>query len=457
VLRGIGRFLRGIGLGLRGIGIGLLAIGRGLFAVVRAIGRGVRAAARGLRRVSRGHPVADWVAWFVAVVLSFISFGTGGVMYDVDSLGWGLMPFVGALIGLPFGLVVRRPLLGWGVSIGSAVAMSVLMPVQAEAGIPWPWHIVQGLVMLALLFAVCVTERTRVALVAWVTTTVLWVGATPSEQSAAWGVAVTTVALFGWLAGRLARTRTALRRQTELSEEERARRVRLQERARIARDLHDIVAHHMSLIVVQAETAPFRVPGLSDPARAELTSIGEAARAALTETRALLTVLRQEEDAPQDAPQPGVEQIEDLCAAARRAGAVVDAAVEPIGDRLRPGTALAAYRIVQEALSNASRHAPGARVRVVVGVEPWPDGERCTVAVTNTRAPGALPGGGVSAAAGHGITGMSERAAAEGGTLTAGRTPDGGFAVVATLPLADAAVSVVQPPAEPEPVRGRRG
>jgi signal transduction histidine kinase len=331
------------------------------------------------------------------------------------------------------------------------------MPVLASAGIPWPWHIVQGLVMLALLFGVCVTERTRVALAAWAATAVLWVVATPPEQSAAWGVAVTTVALFGWLAGRLARTRRALRRQTEIGDEERARRVRLQERARIARDLHDIVAHHMSLIVVQAETAAFRVPDLSEPARAELSSIGEAARAALTETRALLTVLRQDEDAPQDAPQPGVEQIEDLCAAARRAGAAVDAAIEPVGDRLRPGTALAAYRIVQEALSNASRHAPGARVRVVVAVEPWPDGDRCMVAVTNTPVPGAPRGAAPAGAAGHGITGMSERAAAEGGTLTAGRTPDGGFAVVATLPLADVAAGPAEPVAEPEPVRGRRG
>jgi signal transduction histidine kinase len=264
----------------------------------------------------------------------------------------------------------------------------------------------------------------------------------PGEQVAGWMVGVTVVAIVGVLAGRLARARRALAEQAELSEAEKARRVVLEERTRIARDLHDIVAHHMSLVVVQAETAPYRVADLSDAARAELDSISTSARSALAETRALLAVLRQEGDAAEHAPQPGVGDLGPLLDGARRAGVPLTADVRVPEGALRPGTSLAAYRIVQEALANASRHAAGAAVRASVVHE----GDHLRVTVVNGPVPGGLPWdptGGQPVREGHGLTGMRERVGAEGGTLWAGLTSEGGFAVDATLPLS--------PDSQPQP------
>jgi signal transduction histidine kinase len=177
---------------------------------------------------------------------------------------------------------------------------------------------------------------------------------------------------------------------------------------------------------VQTETASYRVPDLTESARAELLSIGESARSALTETRALLAVLRQDGQAVEEAPQPGLVQVNELVEAAQRAGVKLTAKISGDLDVLRPGTSLAAYRIVQEALANAARHAPGAPVLLAVEsaageVRLW---------VENGPVPGAAPDGlPVTGTVGHGITGMRERAAAAGGKLDLGPTPGGGFAV----------------------------
>jgi len=196
----------------------------------------------------------------------------------------------------------------------------------------------------------------------------------------------------------------------------------LEERTRIARDLHDIVAHHMSLVVVQAETAGYRVPDLSESARAELLSIGETARSALAETRALLAVLRQDGQAVEDAPQPGLTQVGDLVETAQRAGVRLTAEISGDLGVLRPGASLAGYRIAQEALANVARHAPGVPARLQAQVEPG--GVR--LQVENGPVPGVDAVVGVP---GHGITGMRERAAAAGARLELGPTADGGFRV----------------------------
>jgi signal transduction histidine kinase len=202
------------------------------------------------------------------------------------------------------------------------------------------------------------------------------------------------------------------------------------ERARIARELHDVVAHHISMIAVQAETARLTTPGLPDEGARRLIAIGDTARNALTEMRRLLGVLRSDAgDEPSERrPQPGLEQLNDLIDAAREsAGAstrlILRGRVVPV----EPGVALTAYRIIQEALTNARRHAPGAAVDVELAYAE-------TVLHVRVRDNGPGPPAGGSASAGHGLLGMRERAAMVGGTLRAGPAAVGGFLVEAALP-----------------------
>jgi signal transduction histidine kinase len=364
--------------------------------------------------------------------MTFIAFGVATATMDVGRIGLGVTPFIGALAGLPLALATTRPLLGWGVSVLGAFVIALL---PGQQSLPWPWGVPHGLVLLALLLAVSAREPLLRTTAAWLTTLALFAWGVPPGTEAGWSVGVTVVVVIGLLAGRLVRSNRALAEQAEVTASEKAQRVLLEERARIARDLHDIVAHHMSLVVVQAETAPYRVEGLSPAAEAELESISASARAALTETRALLSVLRREGDDPQTAPQPGIPDVDELVRRACAAGADVSLQRGSPLPELRPGTSLAAYRIVQEALANAARHAPGARVHVWLGA----NDESVQVRVVNEPPPGAGPlalgdGEPVPFTPGHGVTGMQERATAEGGHIHVGPTAEGGFAVVATLP-----------------------
>jgi signal transduction histidine kinase len=215
------------------------------------------------------------------------------------------------------------------------------------------------------------------------------------------------------------------------------------ERARIARELHDVVAHHISMIAVQAETGRLTTPGLPDAGAQRFAAIGDTARAGLTEMRRLLGVLR--EDAEQDKepqpdlepagparmsadrrPQPGLPQLGDLVDGAREAsGSVVRLIMSGQAARLDPGVELAAYRIVQEALTNARRHAPGAAVDIEL---------RYADDALRLRIRDNGPGQTARYHAGHGLLGMRERAAAVGGSLRTGDAGGGGFLVEAELP-----------------------
>ena len=201
------------------------------------------------------------------------------------------------------------------------------------------------------------------------------------------------------------------------------------ERARIAGELHDVVAHHISMISVQAETARLTTPGMPPEGARRLLAIGETARTALTEMRRLLGVLREDAGmaTAARAPQPGMRELLGLVDQARDAGGartrlIVHGRVVP----LDPGVELTAYRLVQESLTNARKHAPGAAVDVEI--QYLPDVLRLRV---RDNGPGPAAG-----AAGHGLPGMRERVASVGGTLTTGPADTGGFLVEARLPAA---------------------
>jgi len=200
------------------------------------------------------------------------------------------------------------------------------------------------------------------------------------------------------------------------------------ERARIARELHDVVAHHISMVAVQAETARLTTPGMPGLGAQRLTAIGDTARAALTEMRRLLGVLREDAETAADLrPQPGLAQLVELLDETRDAsGAATRLIVSGQLVPLDPGVELAAYRIVQEALTNVRRHAPGAATDVEL---------RLADGVLWLRIRDNGPGPPVaSTATGHGLAGMRERATAVGGSLRAGAARNGGFLVEATLP-----------------------
>jgi signal transduction histidine kinase len=199
------------------------------------------------------------------------------------------------------------------------------------------------------------------------------------------------------------------------------------ERAAIARELHDVVAHHMSVMVVQAGAA--RAVGARDPAAAAeaLRQIEASGRTGLAEMRRLLEVLKAEEDGDGRAPQPGLARLGELLDAMRASGLPVEAVVEGAPRALSPGVDLSAYRIVQEALTNSLRHAGGASARVVVRYEP--DALGLEIA---DDGPG--PPEDSEASGGHGLIGMRERVQLFGGELEAGPRPGGGFLVRARLP-----------------------
>jgi signal transduction histidine kinase len=202
------------------------------------------------------------------------------------------------------------------------------------------------------------------------------------------------------------------------------------ERARISRELHDVVAHHISMIAVQAESARLTTPGMPAAGAQRLSAIGDTARSALTEMRRLLGVLREDtsdDDLAGRQPQPGLRQLTELLDATRDAsGAGARLIVRGRLPGLDPGVELATYRIIQEALTNVRRHARGA----AVDVELHHTGHMLAVRIRD-NGPGPPP---VVPNGGHGLAGMRERAAAVGGEVRTGAAPGGGFLVTATLP-----------------------
>lgn len=372
----------------------------------------------------------------VALILYAVAWPTLHVTHAVPPIA---QPLIAALAAFPVMLVRAEPAIGWAISAGSALVIALVIPHQATNDIPF--QVVHIIALFTLLFAVVLQQRLPVVAVAWGATSLLLATTMSTDDGAqwVWPVALAAVVLVGVLLRWLVQSRRQLLQQEEVNELERARRTILEEKARIARDLHDVVAHHMSLVVVQAQTAAYRVDDVTPGARKEFESIGATAREALNEVRSMLGVLRSDGQLAEHTPQPRATDVLALCSGASRAGVevswTVDGALETVPDTV----GLALYRIAQEALSNAARHAPGAPIRVHIVCA-----ESVDLTVTNepsTTTPGGLDDQQDSTGQfghGHGIEGMNARAVAVGGQLSAGPSTDGGFEVRAHLPRTSA-------------------
>ncbi|WP_119294261.1 sensor histidine kinase [Streptomyces sp. YIM 130001] len=270
----------------------------------------------------------------------------------------------------------------------------------------------------------------------------------PEENVSAAGNVLFTAFLMvpfvlAWVLGDSIRTRRAYFAQLE----ERANRLEKEreaqskvavaaERARIARELHDVVAHNVSVMVVQADGAAYVMDAAPDQARKALETISGTGRQALAEMRRLLGVLRtgEQRETGEYVPQPDVEQIDELVEQCRESGLTVDFKIEGTPRPLPSGVELTAYRIVQEALTNTRKHGgdnAGASVRIVY----FDDGLGLLIEDDGKGAPHEMYEDGGADGSGHGLIGMRERVGMVGGTLDAGPRPGGGFRISALLPL----------------------
>ncbi|MFJ9414293.1 sensor histidine kinase [Streptomyces sp. NPDC101227] len=371
-------------------------------------------------------------------------------------LSGGLAGGLATAQAVPLLLAVTRPLQAWWVIFAADVICALaLIGAHDVAARAWPWPPTAIVGYLVLMLALSLREGRRTLIAVWLTTGaagILLELITPRHKVDTWVLLFLlsgVILLIGAALRERGDAQRKLLEQETISEAERARRTLLEERTRIARELHDVVAHHMSVITVQADSAPYRISGIPTQAREEFETIAATARESLAEMRRLLGVLRSEETerhgGPEKAPQPGIGQLPKLVEATVRAGVPVELVLpeEPLAPE--PAVDLSAYRIVQEALANVVRHAPGAGTRV--SVTATADGSRLTVLVVNS-APPAPSAPLESHGTGHGLIGMRERVRLVDGSLDTGPLPDGGFRVAAQLPLAGAA----PPPAAASPL-----
>ena len=378
-------------------------------------------------------------AWLFDSGLALVAAGLSTAFFVFDPVGSGLPRGVLAL-GYALALLHTLPLaarrrfpgavLGLCVASGLAVAALGLSP------------IVLGLAILVAVYSVAAYGTRSVSLAGLAAAEVgsVAVQLTPGRFQAPTVVSNALVIGAAWLLGyfvgvRRAYTARLEERTAELEQarEELARRAVTEERLRLARELHDVVAHAMSVIAVQSGVGAHVASTQPEEAAKALTAIEVTSRAALEELRRLLGVLRQDSEPQGDlSPVPGLADLDSLLAEVAKAGLGVRLRVEGTPSQLPAGVDLSAYRIVQEALTNVVKHAGPARAQVVVG---YRDRE-VTVEVTDDgRGVGALASDG-RAGVGHGLIGMRERVAAFDGDLEVGPRAGGGFRVAARLPLA---------------------
>jgi signal transduction histidine kinase len=344
-----------------------------------------------------------------------------------------LMLLVIAALVIPVVFRRKYPVQGFAIA---AVAGAVQL-------IVFPQPVGSDLAILLLLYTLAAYRPRRasvaglaVCLIGAVAAVVTW---GPNGVGAIDRVLLATVlfsgtALVAWVLGDSMRYRraylTALEDRAARLERERDAQAQIAaaaERARIARELHDVIAHNVSVMVVQADGAGYALR--RDPERAgqALTAISRTGRQALAEMRRLLGVLRSDDQQADLAPQPGLEQLRELLDQAREAGMSVSFTLEGPVRPLPEGAELAAYRVVQESLTNTRKHG-GLAATAAVTLQYEPDGLLLQVTDDGLGAAAAADG------PGHGLTGMRERVEMYGGTMQAGPLPNGGYQVTARLP-----------------------
>jgi signal transduction histidine kinase len=325
----------------------------------------------------------------------------------------------------PLALRTRFPLTAWAVTALAVIGTSLVL---SGGWLDGSGYLAVVLVVYGLcVYAVAVRCRPRIVVAAGLVTVV---GAGFLDSGAAPGAAF--LAVIPLLIGAVVRVRRS--GELRLAEQERrhsGERALLEERQRIARELHDVVAHHMSVIAIQAEAAPYKTADAPPELVESFADIRASALAGLAELRRVLGVLRT--GGLQTAPQPGLAELDALLDSARSGGLSITVTRGGAPVTLPEGVDLSAYRIVQEALSNAMRYAPGSHVRLHLDYRP--EGLALEVRNDAPAVPVLVPGGDSAPGGGHGIIGMRERAAMLGGRLDAGPTEDGGFRVRAVLPV----------------------
>lgn len=371
--------------------------------------------------------------------LALILFGFAAVEAIAGDPGLGTAAALAAAAAytLPLALRRRMPLAVGGVVLATQVGLATLAPDGNQV------TIVAATALAVYSIGRHVPPRASDAAFA-VWALVLATAITADDQAPGSAVAevIVAVLLVGlpWATGRALRNRA--QRVAELTDEaEELRRDRdrrageavAAERARLARELHDVVTHAISVVAVQTQAVRLRLDPAQGREAADLRAVESAARDAMTELRRLLGVLRSPGEAVPLAPQPGLDQLPHLVERAEAAGSEVEVHITGDPVALSPGVDLAAYRVLQEGVTNALRHAPGAAIAITVGYA-----GALTLQVSDTGNPTRAESG-ASTPGGVGLTGMRERVALYGGRLDAGARPDGGFLLDVSLPLAGSA------------------
>jgi len=390
------------------------------------------------------RPALSWLlSWLIT---GFLALGSLPLNVALAASEFDVPPLIAFLAGIAQStaliLIMARPRAAVALQFLAVVVFAVAIP--PGAGPTWPLTAMGGFTLIAHVGLVAARLNRRTALETWWASMLLLTAVVlldPIDRSVTDWLPIMIVypILSALTLGAVLMTRRWREVRRELAdarhdvEVEQSQRAVAEERTRIARELHDVVAHSMSVIHMQATSASYRIKNVDPESKAEFERIAAGARSTMREMRQLLAVLRDESAEAELTPVPGLGRLPELVESAGRAGVPVEVReAEAVGAAVLPeSVALAAYRIIQESLSNVIRHAPGARTMICLDL----DGSDLVLSVLNDAGvQPAQPMEGPGRAS-HGLPGMRERVRLVGGSLEAGVRDEGGYRVAARLPI----------------------